>query len=157
MSEVLTVKFFVLQLYTEELSTATQLHETKVERNCHFLASGWNCMTHRQALEGFPDTSQVPLHTNRSRDVTAAFNFVSECTELKVLVVLLYFRVPRDWYMDLYTATSTTQMTCQVTVPHQLRYPDSYFLFAMTPTRMKLAPFHSCINRTSRPYSKYHP
>jgi hypothetical protein len=29
------------------------------ERNCHFPATVWNCMTHRQALQGFPDTSQV--------------------------------------------------------------------------------------------------
>jgi hypothetical protein len=34
----------------------------KVESNCHFPAPGWNCMTHRQALQGFPDTSQVSLH-----------------------------------------------------------------------------------------------
>jgi hypothetical protein len=26
----------------------------KVERNCHFLASDWNLMSHREALEGFP-------------------------------------------------------------------------------------------------------
>jgi hypothetical protein len=31
----------------------------KVERNCHFPAPGWNCMTHRQSLQGFPDTSQT--------------------------------------------------------------------------------------------------
>jgi hypothetical protein len=31
----------------------------KVERNCHFLAPCWNSMTHRQALQGFPDTSNV--------------------------------------------------------------------------------------------------
>jgi hypothetical protein len=36
----------------------------KVERNCHFPAPGWNCMTHRQALQDFPDTSQVSLHKN---------------------------------------------------------------------------------------------
>jgi hypothetical protein len=34
----------------------------KVERNCHFPAPGWKCMTHRQALQGFPDTSRVSLH-----------------------------------------------------------------------------------------------
>jgi hypothetical protein len=34
----------------------------KVERNCHFPAAGWNCMTHRQAPKGFPDMSQVSLH-----------------------------------------------------------------------------------------------
>jgi hypothetical protein len=31
----------------------------EVERNCHFLAPGWNCVTHRRAPQGFPDTSQV--------------------------------------------------------------------------------------------------
>jgi hypothetical protein len=34
----------------------------KPERNCHFPAPGRNCMTHRQALHDFPDTSQVSLH-----------------------------------------------------------------------------------------------
>jgi hypothetical protein len=32
--------------------------------NCHFPASGWKCMTHRQELHCFPDTSQVSLHEN---------------------------------------------------------------------------------------------
>jgi hypothetical protein len=36
----------------------------KIERNCHFQVPGWNCMTHRQALQGFPETSQVLLHKN---------------------------------------------------------------------------------------------
>jgi hypothetical protein len=36
----------------------------KIERNCHFWVPGKNCMTHRQALQGFPCTSQVPLHKN---------------------------------------------------------------------------------------------
>jgi hypothetical protein len=35
----------------------------KVESNWHFPAPGRNCMTHRQGLQGFPDTSQVSLHT----------------------------------------------------------------------------------------------
>jgi hypothetical protein len=64
----------------------------KVERNCHFPAPGWNCMTHRQALQGFSDTSQVSpqkkkhqLHffynsSCRSREVTVEFNFISERT-----------------------------------------------------------------------------
>jgi hypothetical protein len=50
-------------------------------------------MSHHQELKGFPDTSQVSLHKNNkvnlpffvadpagSREVTVAFNFVSECT-----------------------------------------------------------------------------
>jgi hypothetical protein len=36
----------------------------KAEINCHFPAPGWNCLTHRQALQGFSDTSQVSLHKN---------------------------------------------------------------------------------------------
>jgi hypothetical protein len=36
----------------------------KVERNCHFPVPGRNCITHRQALQGFPDTSHEPLHKN---------------------------------------------------------------------------------------------
>jgi hypothetical protein len=41
----------------------------KVERNCHFSAPGWNCVTHRQALQGFPDTSQVSLHKNNENNL----------------------------------------------------------------------------------------
>jgi hypothetical protein len=36
----------------------------KVERSCHFPAPGWNCMTYRRALQGFPDTIEVSLHKN---------------------------------------------------------------------------------------------
>jgi hypothetical protein len=36
----------------------------EVERNRHLSARGWNCMTHRQALQGVPDTSQVLLYKN---------------------------------------------------------------------------------------------
>jgi hypothetical protein len=62
----------------------------KVERNCHFPAPGWNCMTHRQALQCFPYTSQVSLHRNKINlsilqqflpgavKKTVAFNFISE-------------------------------------------------------------------------------
>jgi hypothetical protein len=32
------------------------------ERNCHFPVPGRNCMTHRQALQDFLDTSQVSFH-----------------------------------------------------------------------------------------------
>jgi hypothetical protein len=35
-----------------------------VTRNCHFLAPGRNCMSHRQALQDFLDTCQVSLHKN---------------------------------------------------------------------------------------------
>jgi hypothetical protein len=49
-------------------------------------------MTHRQALQDFPNTSQVSLHKNNkinlpkeavpagSQEVTVAFNFISERT-----------------------------------------------------------------------------
>jgi hypothetical protein len=30
----------------------------KVECNSHFTAAGWNCMTHHQVLQCFPDMSQ---------------------------------------------------------------------------------------------------
>jgi hypothetical protein len=62
----------------------------KVERNSHFPAP--DCVTHRQALQGFPDMSQVALHKNnkinlpihsspcREPEVTIAFNFISERT-----------------------------------------------------------------------------
>jgi hypothetical protein len=55
---------------------------------------GWNCMTHRQALQGFPDMSQISLHKTMkstylfiavpagSREVTITFNFISERTVL---------------------------------------------------------------------------
>jgi hypothetical protein len=36
----------------------------KPERNCHFSVPGRNCMTHRQALQDLPDTSQISLHKN---------------------------------------------------------------------------------------------
>jgi hypothetical protein len=36
----------------------------KIERKCRFPAPGWNCMTHREALQGFPDTIQISLHLN---------------------------------------------------------------------------------------------
>jgi hypothetical protein len=61
----------------------------KVERNCHFPATGWNCKTRRQALQGFPDTSQASLQKNNkinlavpagSREVAPAFIFTSERT-----------------------------------------------------------------------------
>jgi hypothetical protein len=42
----------------------------KVECDCHFPAPGWNCMTHRQALQGFPDMSQVLLHKNNKINIT---------------------------------------------------------------------------------------
>jgi hypothetical protein len=44
----------------------------EVERNCHFPASGWNCMTHRQALQGFAnDASQALLHTHNKINLLA--------------------------------------------------------------------------------------
>jgi hypothetical protein len=36
----------------------------KPERNCHFPAPGGHCMIHRQALQDFPDTTQVSLYKN---------------------------------------------------------------------------------------------
>jgi hypothetical protein len=46
-------------LYAGSKDSLYTANTDKVERNCHFLAPGWNYMTHRQALQGFPDTSQV--------------------------------------------------------------------------------------------------
>jgi hypothetical protein len=74
----------------------------EVERNCHFTVPGWNCMTHCQALQDFPGTSQVSLYVTiksayknnssscRSRRVTLAFCFISECAvlHLNILIVL---------------------------------------------------------------------
>lgn len=34
----------------------------QVERKCHSPAPGWKCMTHCQALQGFPDTNQASLN-----------------------------------------------------------------------------------------------
>jgi hypothetical protein len=72
----------------------------KVESNCHFPALGWNCMTHRKALHGFPDTSQVSLHKTikstyqyynssscREAECEVAFNFISGHT---VFCLILY-------------------------------------------------------------------
>jgi hypothetical protein len=36
----------------------------KFERKCHLPSPGWNCMTHRQALEGFVDASQILVYKN---------------------------------------------------------------------------------------------
>jgi hypothetical protein len=36
----------------------------KSEGNYHFLASGWNCMTHRQAVQNFTDASRASLNKN---------------------------------------------------------------------------------------------
>jgi hypothetical protein len=65
----------------------------KVECNCHFLDPGWNCMTHHQVLQSFPDTNEVLLHKAKKstslffiavpagiREVTVAFSFISEHT-----------------------------------------------------------------------------
>jgi hypothetical protein len=64
----------------------------KFKRNCHFPTPDWNCITHYQVLQGFPDTSQVLLNKNnkinlyitavlaKGREVTDAFNFISERT-----------------------------------------------------------------------------
>jgi hypothetical protein len=41
----------------------------KVESNCHFPNTGWNCTAHCQALQGFPDTSHLETTlTNRNKD-----------------------------------------------------------------------------------------
>jgi hypothetical protein len=65
----------------------------KPERNYHFPAPGRNCISHHQALQDFPDTSQVSLHKNNEIKknflqgvpkndvpVTAACRFISERT-----------------------------------------------------------------------------
>jgi hypothetical protein len=63
----------------------------KPEHNCHFPAPVRNCMTDRQALQDFPDTSQVSFHENNKINSpdrgaetdapeTVAFRFISERT-----------------------------------------------------------------------------
>lgn len=65
----------------------------KVERKCHFPVPGWNCKTHRQALQVIPNT--ILLHKDnimnlanilaapaRGREVTVEFNFVRTYTFL---------------------------------------------------------------------------
>jgi hypothetical protein len=47
------VRFFTYSAFTDE-----------PEHNCHFPAPGKKCMTNRQALQDFPDTSQISLHKN---------------------------------------------------------------------------------------------
>jgi hypothetical protein len=47
-----------------------------VERNCHFPAPGWTFMTHRQVLQGFPDTSQVLLHKNNKINLRVLQQFL---------------------------------------------------------------------------------
>jgi hypothetical protein len=66
----------------------------KATCNLHFWSPIWNCMTHCQALKGFPNTSQVSVDKNkkislrfyscscREPEVTAALNFISEHTAL---------------------------------------------------------------------------
>jgi hypothetical protein len=51
----------------------------KVERNCHFSGPAWNCMSHRHALQGFPDTSQVSLHKKKKINFPSCS---SSCREL---------------------------------------------------------------------------
>jgi hypothetical protein len=46
-------------IYTHDVTIATNKVITLTELNCHFLAPDWNCMTHRQALQAFPDMSQL--------------------------------------------------------------------------------------------------
>jgi len=69
----------------------------KPERNCHFPAPGRSCMTHSQALQGFPEASQTYLHKNninllyslaRKTEVTDAFRFISEHTAVTILIKL---------------------------------------------------------------------
>jgi hypothetical protein len=48
----------------------------KVEYNWHFPAPVCNCMTHRQALQGFPDTSQVSLHKNNKINLPVLYQFL---------------------------------------------------------------------------------
>jgi hypothetical protein len=71
---------------TNEIDTFTD----KVERNCHFLASGWNCMTHRFKVFPIRGKYRSIKQQNQliyiialpagSREVTVAFNFKSERT-----------------------------------------------------------------------------
>jgi hypothetical protein len=42
----------------------TVVRSLTVAHNCYFQASGRNCMTHRQALQVFPDTNQASLYKN---------------------------------------------------------------------------------------------
>jgi hypothetical protein len=56
----------------------------KVENNCHFTASGWNCMTHRQASQCFPDKSQGPQVSIKTKKSTNLF-FSSSCREQAVV------------------------------------------------------------------------
>jgi hypothetical protein len=73
-SPCLFISMFLLPAFTDQ-----------VERNCHFPAPGWNCMTHRQALQGFPDTSQVSLHKNNKINLLCRYSRHSRndsCVEL---------------------------------------------------------------------------
>jgi hypothetical protein len=72
---------------THTYYTHTHTHTVHSVINCRFPAPSWNCMTHRQALKGFPDTIHKSNKINLSffiavptgsREVTFAFNFISE-------------------------------------------------------------------------------
>jgi hypothetical protein len=64
----------------------------KVERNCRFPAPGWNCIIHRQVLQSLPirvkyrsiktikATYLFVAGPTGNREVTVAFNFISERT-----------------------------------------------------------------------------
>lgn len=66
----------------------------KLEYNCHYWASSWNCVTRCQALQGFSPTTQVSLHENnkisissvpvRSQEVIVAFQFITVYVKPKV-------------------------------------------------------------------------
>jgi hypothetical protein len=60
----------------------------KVERNCYFPAPDWNCMTHRQALQGFPDTSQVSLHNNNKINLITIKQFLPKAGTRRMLSTL---------------------------------------------------------------------
>jgi hypothetical protein len=66
----------------------------KVERNCHFPAPGWNCMTHREALQGFADTSQVSLRTKQSNQLNS-FIAVPAGSRQVSCVQLYHCTIPR--------------------------------------------------------------
>jgi hypothetical protein len=60
--------FFIYYLYSA--------FTDEVESNCHFPAPGWICKVHRQALQGFPETCQVPLHKHNKTNLPLFLQFL---------------------------------------------------------------------------------
>jgi hypothetical protein len=76
-----------------------------VERNCHFPAPGWNCTTHYQALQGFPDTSQEWFHKSNKINLPTFIEMESTSVFLKGETWIKVYRQKMEkdkWVYSIY-------------------------------------------------------